>query len=324
MSQAPRPRPHPAFSDPDEAWLALASTLREDGYRFTTVTPASHALVNARPENAVARDREGIFGWSRPFRDGPLADRWLGPMRKAGVLRQESEGWRSAVRLSSLGDHLLVHSAFPTTTADAVFFGPDTYRFAAAIEAWLTPPRASRVRRAVDIGCGAGAGAMLVAASSPSAEVFAVDINDEALRLTRLNAAQAGFRNVVPVRSDLLGNLEGAFDLIVSNPPYLNDPLERAYRHGGGEFGAALSLRILDEALRRLAPGGTLLLYTGVAIVRGRDPFRQAAMERLADGDVEWGYREVDPDVFGEELASPAYGGVDRIAAVVLIATRRE
>lgn len=304
--------------------LALASTLREGGYRFTTITPASHALVNARPENAVARDPEGIFGWSRPFRDGPLADRWLGPMRKAGVLRQESEGWRSAVRLSSLGEHLLVHSAFPTTAADAVFFGPDTYRFAAAIEAWLTPPRASRLRRAVDIGCGAGAGAMLVADASPSAEVFAVDINDEALRLTRLNAEHAGLPNIVPIRSDLLQSLEGEFDLIVSNPPYLNDPLQRAYRHGGGAFGAALSLRILDEALRRLAPGGTLLLYTGVAIVRGRDPFRQAAMERLADEEVEWGYREVDPDVFGEELAGPGYGGVDRIAAVVLIATRRE
>lgn len=313
-----------ASSDLGEALLALARTLREAGYRFTTITPASHALVNARPENALACDPEGIFGWSRPFHEGPLADRWLGPMRAAGVLRREGEGWRSAVRLSSLGEHLLVHSAFPTTTADAVFFGPDTYRFAAAIEAWLTPPRASRLRRAVDIGCGAGAGAMLVAAASPAAEVFAVDINDEALRLTRLNAELAGLPNIVSIRSDLLQSLEGEFDLIVSNPPYLNDPLQRAYRHGGGEFGAALSLGILDSALRRLAPGGTLLLYTGVAIVRGRDPFRRAAMERLAGEQVEWGYREVDPDVFGEELVSPAYGGVDRIAAVVLIAARRE
>jgi methylase of polypeptide subunit release factors len=114
-------------------------------------------------------------------------------------------------------------------------------------------------------------------------------------------------------------------DLLIANPPYLVDPAERAYRHGGGPLGAGLSLKILDAALPRLAPGGALLLYTGAAVVNGRDPFRDAAEERLAaDRGVGWAYREVDPDVFGEELDTPAYAEADRIAAVVLTVTRRE
>lgn len=311
-------------ADADDALLRLAAAVRDTGYRFTTVTPATHARVNARPRNAWARDLGGVFGWSRPFRPEVLLPGLFDLMQRAGVAVPHGGGWRSLVRLSSLGGELFLHSAHPTAEADAVFFGPDTYRFANAIEAHLER-RSSPVRRAVDIGCGAGPGGILVAKARPEAEVFMGDINDAALRFARLNAALAGAGNAAACRSDLLsGVADGAFDLIVANPPYLVDPAERAYRHGGGPLGAGLSLKILDAALGRLAPGGTLLLYTGAAVVNGHDPFRSAAERRLAaDLGVGWAYREMDPDVFGEELDTAAYAEADRIAAVVLTVTRK-
>ena len=58
----------------------------------------------------------------------------------------------------------------------------------------------------------------------------------------------------------------GSFDLIISNPPYLVDPLARVYRHGGGELGSALSVEIAVQGVDRLAPGGRLLLYTGSGV----------------------------------------------------------
>lgn len=310
------------FSDSDDALLGLARAVRDTGYRFTTVTPATHERVNRRSGNGLARDLAGVFGWSRPFDPAILPPRILELMRRAGVAAEDARGWRSLVRLSTLGDHLFLHSAFPTSGADAVFFGPDTYRFAGAVEAELRARRAP-VRRAVDIGCGAGPAAILVAAARPEAESVMVDINDAALRFARVNAALAGAGNAVPRRSDLLSAVDGEFDLVLSNPPYLLDPARRAYRHGGGRLGEGLSLAILDVAVGRLAPGGTLLLYTGVAVVDGHDPFRSAAAERLAAvTGVGWAYREIDPDVFGEELDAVAYAEADRICAVVLTVTR--
>ena len=310
-------------SPSDAALLRLALTLRDGGYRFVTPTPATHERVNRRPGNAQARSVEDVFGWSRPFRDGVLPPGIVALMDEAGVLARAGEGWRSLVRLSSLGGALFLHSAYPTDAADAVFFGPDTYRYAAALDAHLAA-RTAPVRRAVDIGCGAGPGAVLIALARPEAEVLAVDINEAALRLTRINAALAGAGNVRACRSDLLSDVSGEFDLIVSNPPYLVDPGERAYRHGGGPLGAGLSLAITAAAPARLAPGGTLLLYTGAAVVNGADPFRTAVAGQLADHGIRWRYREVDPDVFGEELAGGAYADTDRIAAVVLTATKQE
>jgi SAM-dependent methyltransferase len=309
----------------ENALLEFARTIQATDYQFTTVTPATHERVNRRPGNEWARDLQDVFGWSRPFHTNLLPSELFDQMRAADVAAPHGDGWHSRVRLSTLDGQLFLHSAYPTVDADAVFFGPDTYRFAAAIHHYFNSvDTASRkVNRAVDIGCGAGPGAIVTALARPEAEVLATDINDRALSFARVNAALAGTANVRPHHSNLLTNVEGLFDLIVANPPYLVDPSERAYRHGGGPLGAGLSLAIVEAARERLASRGTLLLYTGAAIVDGVDPFRAAIEERLAASPgIKWSYREVDPDVFGEELEGGAYAAADRIAAVVLTATK--
>ncbi len=305
----------------DQALRQLAQTLKQVGYRFTTVTPATHARVNQRPANAWAASIEGVFGWSRPFRTGLLPASLFALMQAAGVIVRHEDGWRSMIRLSTLHDQIFIHSAYPTIGSDAVFFGPDTYRFISALEHHLAN-RMHPVRRAVDIGCGAGPGAIIVALHHPAAEVIAADINDAALRLTAINASLAATSNVVPLHSNLLAGVVGEFDLIVANPPYLLDAGERAYRHGGGDLGEGLSVAIIKEAMSRLAPGGSLLLYTGVAIVDGVDYFRENIAPLLSHAGFTWEYREIDPDVFGEELLEPAYAQTDRIASVLVTVTR--
>lgn len=308
------------FSPADEALLQLARALRQQNYTFTTVTPATQERVNKRPENASAHDLAGVFGWSRAFRCEILTPHLWDLMQRADVIEPHGDKWKSRVRFSTLYDEIFVHSAFPTTGADAVFFGPDTVRFAAALQ-YFNGAEKRDVRRAVDIGCGAGPGAILTAKNFPDAEVLAVDINDRALRFTRLNAVLAQTPNVRALRSDLLSNVDGEFDLIVANPPYLVDASQRAYRHGGGPLGAGLSLAIFESALQRLAENGSLLLYTGVAMTDNCDPFRRE-IERLLPSNFRLAYRETDPDVFGEELETEAYAQCDRIAAVVLTLTR--
>ncbi|WP_282413359.1 class I SAM-dependent methyltransferase [Pseudomonas sp. PS01299] len=305
----------------DLTLLQLGRRLQADGYRFITPTPLTHQRVNQRDEGQVADTLRDVFGWSRPFEPGLLSADEQWQLQEAQVIDIYDGRLKSRVRWSSLDDLLFVHSGFPTDAADSVFFGPDTYRFAQLIHAHLQQSFAP-IQRAVDIGCGAGVGAILIARARREAQVLAVDINPAALRLTAINAALAEVANIEVQASDVLQGTEGNFDLIVANPPYMADPAGRAYRHGGGSLGAGLSLRIVEQALNRLAPGGSLLLYTGVAMVDGRDPFFDTVVPRLDSTRFGWTYRELDPDVFGEELLNPGYQRVDRIAVVALTVTR--
>lgn len=309
------------LSDHDTALRELGAALRSADYSFTTVTPATHERVNHRTGDGRARDLRDVFGWSRPFGPGVLADDVVALMDAAGVLRRDGDTWRSLVRCSTYGGELFFHSAFPPAAPDAVFFGPDTHRTADAAVAHLRTLR-RQPRRVVDVGCGSGAVAVTVAKHAPQAEVVAVDINPAAVRFARVNAALAGTRRVDVCHSDLLDGVEGEFDLIVSNPPFMIDPEGRTYRDGGGPHGHDLPLSILDAAVRRLATGGSLVLFSGTGIVDGDDPLRAAAAHRLAGTDLRWTYREVDPDVYSENLDSPAYAHAERIALAVLTATR--
>jgi SAM-dependent methyltransferase len=305
----------------DSALLALLALLKARHYRHITVTPATHARVLAHRRGTPGRTLADIFGWNLPFAPEMLPAEILDAMRAAGMLQEADGLLQSRLRVSSLNDLLLLHSGYPTEAEDAVFFGPDTYRFVrfmeSALERRALPPGA----RILDIGCGSGAGGLALARDGM--RVVMNDINPLALRLTAVNARAAGIP-VELLEGDGTADRGGNFDLIIANPPYLVDASERTYRHGGARLGRELSVRIAESALRRLAPGGRLLLYTGVAIVEGRDGFLEDMRPLLDGAGCAWRYVEIDPDVFGEELEEPSYRDADRIAAIGLEAVRGE
>lgn len=307
----------------DCALLTLASALQRHDYRFTCITPDTHARVAARRSEGV-RDLRDVFGWSLPFDEDDLPREIVQLLEAADALSRENGRLRSLVRFATLGKTLLLHSAWPTTSNDSVFFGPDTYRFASLIEQALVkwPRRAPGV--VVDVGCGTGAGGILVGGLLDAHRVNVVftDINGLALRYARINAVHAGIEDFSCVRSDVLGNVRGPIDLIIANPPYLLDPHQRAYRHGGGSLGTGLSVRIVQESMQRLAPGGQLILYTASPIVNDVDTLEQQLAPLLnaaSHRPFSYEYREIDPDVFGSELEHAAYAGVERIAVVGLV-----
>jgi hypothetical protein len=294
-------------------WLA------ELDYRFTTVTPETHALVNGRPDNQQARSLRDVFGWNRSFQRDILPREVFELMCAAdGCEEQPDGGWRTTFRVASVGHRLFLHSSFPTEQADAVFFGPDSYRFARAIRQF-----AARSKRAVDVGCGSGVGGIVLGGLGRLASpVVLSDINERALELARVNAEVAGVAAEL-VKSDVLREIEGAVDLVIANPPYLVDERARAYRDGGGARGAALSARIVEESLIRLDRdgGGSLLMYTGVAFDADGDRLWNLIEPSLTQSGARYSYEELDPDIFGSELREPAYRDVERIAAVLLRAT---
>jgi release factor glutamine methyltransferase len=78
--------------------------------------------------------------------------------------------------------------------------------------------------RVLDVGTGTGAIALALAQELAGAQVTATDSSAGALALARENAAATGLE-VVFVETDLLAGVDGSFDLVVSNPPYV-DPAE--------------------------------------------------------------------------------------------------
>jgi methylase of polypeptide subunit release factors len=303
----------------ERAALTLLRALEADGYAFVPVTPETHKRVVARPDKRQARDLRDVFGWSLPFDERLLPGDLFSALRDGGLVERAGDGWKSKVRVSTVAGRLFLHSAFPTDEEDSVFLGPDTVRFAAFIEAELA--RAAGIARIVDIGAGAGVGGIVAAGHLPGASIELVDVNEKALALAKVNAAFAGVEVAAWV-SDGVASVAPGFDLAIANPPFIIDEDGPTYRAGGGMHGAELSLDWALGAAGKLAPGGRVLLYTGSAIVGGRDGLRETLEAELPALGCSLSYREIDPDIFGEELETPAYRDVERIAAVGAVIAR--
>ena len=314
----------------DQALVNLGNRLGQCGYAHITVTPETHRLTEERAGHPEAESLADVLGRSRLFRPGRFPDWLIDGLEKAGELEERGGLLRSRVRFSTLGESLYVHSAHPTAASDAVFFGPDTYRFARlisqAMEGWGGAP----IERVLDIGCGSGAGGLFlleglakrrVQAGIPvrAPHLFLSDVNVRALRFARVNAALAGAQRVSLLLGDVLAPVKESMDVILSNPPYLVDPEARLYRNGGGTDGCGLSIRITKESLERLRPGGLFILYTGTPVMGGRHALRDALGDLLAPLHGQHTYAEIDPDVFADELRRPAYAGVERLAVVSLV-----
>ncbi|GAO38037.1 putative methyltransferase [Sphingomonas changbaiensis NBRC 104936] len=307
----------------DAALLDLLRLLDERAYDFVTPTPASHARVIARPTMRRAHDLRGMLGWSLPFVPGTIDRKVADLLRQAGMIEDAGNGLlKSRLRVSRLYGRLFLHSAYPTDQPDSVFFGPDSYRFADLIVAELARSPLPPGARVVDMGAGAGVGGIVAALANPGVHVTLTDLNPKALRLARINAAAAGIA-VETIETDTLEPLSGPIDLAVINPPYIIDADSRAYRDGGGMHGGEVPLEMTRMAADRIAPGGRVILYTGAAIVDGRNALCKAIATLAAERDLTFGCRELDPDVFGEELSKPAYRDVERIALVAVSLARR-
>jgi methylase of polypeptide subunit release factors len=307
-------------SKKEAAALRMLVALEALGYAFVTVTPETHKRVVARRGMARAWDLRGVFGWSLAFGEEVLPPEILTAMKDGDLLEACGAGWKSKVRVSTVAGRLFLHSAFPTDAPDSVFLGPDSLRFADFLRAELAD--AAPTRRLVDIGAGAGVGGIVAAPLARAAAVELVDVNEKALAFARVNAAHAGLK-AETYESDGVQGVAPGFDLAIANPPFIIDEDGPAYRAGGGLHGAEVSLDWALGAATKLAPGGRLLLYTGSAIVAGRDGLREALEERLPALGCRLRYREIDPDIFGEELAKPAYAEVERIAAVGAVIARK-
>jgi len=138
--------------------------------------------------------------------------------------------------------------------------------------------------RAVDVGTGSGCIALALAKELPGAEIHATEISPEALEIARANAARHNLQNRIRFHhTDLLSGIErNAFELVVSNPPYVGtaeedqvqlevrkfEPRDAVF---AGETGLEAIHRLLPQAYEVLKPGGWLVMEISGTIARGAE-----------------------------------------------------
>lgn len=306
------------MSDAHAALVGLLDGLKARGYRFVAPTPSTRSLIAGRRDRARPGELRDVFGWSLPFAPGALDAELLALLHASGAVRQTPQGLRSSLRVASVEDRLHLFSA-PGAGAQAVFLGPDTYRFVRFLKAVLREK--PDVTRALDIGTGPGTGALALKALRPDAKVWGGDPNAEALKLARANAQHAGL-DAAWLMASGLDEAPGDLDLIIANPPYIADTGGPTYRDGGGRLGAGLALDWAEAALERLKPSGRFVLYTGAAVVDDCDVVLDGLADIARRRGADLAYEEIDPDVFGSTLRRSAYREVERIAAVGAVLTR--
>ncbi len=138
---------------------------------------------------------------------------------------------------------------------------------------WIDDPW--RIGSALDLCTGSGCLAILTALYFPEAQVDAIDLSPEALEVARRNVDDYELADRVRlVQSNLFaGVARQRYDLIVSNPPYVNAEsvaaLPAEYLHepemalGSGQDGLDATRVILAEAKAHLNPGGLLIVEIG-------------------------------------------------------------
>ena len=130
--------------------------------------------------------------------------------------------------------------------------------------------------RIIDVGTGSGCIAISLAKLFPQIKLLATDISIESLELAKSNAQNHAVADQVVFRNnDLLENLEGPFDIIVSNPPYINSEAvaftQREIREhdpwialDGGISGTDILFRLIKQANDKLSENGYLVIEIGL------------------------------------------------------------
>jgi release factor glutamine methyltransferase len=149
------------------------------------------------------------------------------------------------------------------------------------IEAVLPLARDLRNPRIVDVGTGSGCIALALAKELPSAEIHATEISPAALEVAEANAARLQMSHRIQFHdTNLLAGVDGEFDCVVSNPPYVGeseqDQVQLEVRKFeprnavfAGPTGVEVIALLIPEALRKLKSGGWLVIEISGTIVEG-------------------------------------------------------
>ena len=282
-----------------EDWRALGSRIRAISYTAEDSEPirelGSKANNPFRAPMAKWHARRVTEPWGTALRmlllsdpvteaeaRGVLGDALaLERLLEAGLVVRTAEGAVVSPYLLSVAGGNLILSDNLSSGPEAVM-GPGD----ATLQLVRASSPSKRARSALDLGCGAGAVAILL--SSLCDRIIATDISERAVALARVNMWMNDVTNVEVRAGDLFAPVgDDTFDLVVAQPPFVARPDDspRTTFLDGGSRGDEVALRVLRELRPHLAPGGTAVMLTEWPILEGDPPLLDRVGDALEAGD---------------------------------------
>ena len=158
---------------------------------------------------------------------------------------------------------------------------------------WLD---ADKIHRALDLCTGCGCIAIALAYAFPEAKIDATELSEDALAVAQINVDSHHLQDRVKLhQGDLFADVEGRYDLICSNPPYISNPrmrhLPAEYLHEpdmafrGGDSGLDLVDIILQRAADYLSEEGVLIVEVGTSALTLEEKYPRLAFTWLGTDD---------------------------------------
>jgi SAM-dependent methyltransferase len=262
---------------------AFAGRLARVGERLDDALRTPMRTWHARRMREPAAVAARLFLLHDPVEPGDVGSALgdLTPLFDAGIIAEGPGGIVSPLHVALAGD-VFCFGDRPGTGSDAVM--PIC---GGTLELVRAAMPSATAEGALDLGCGAGAVALLLARASRT--VVATDINTRALSWTRFNAVLNAIANVETRGGDLYEPVRGErFDRIAAHPPFVARPKGAAastFVHGGAR-GDELPLRVVAGAPPHLSSGGRALVLADWPLVDG-DPLDARVRAALGAGSVD-------------------------------------
>lgn len=185
---------------------------------------------------------------------------------------------------------------------------PDSETLVDAVLSYIKGRESVRI---LELGCGSGCLSIAIAANHPGCTIDCVDVSHDALAIAHLNVEAHGLHDRIHLApSDWYQSVEGVYDIILSNPPYIESQVIPLLADGvknydpilsldGGEDGLTAYREIFSQAKKFLYPQGALFLEHGIG--------QEADLQRLIEP---WGFAQI--------RSFPDLAGTNRVFAVFL------
>jgi release factor glutamine methyltransferase len=241
--------------------LTIEQTLQQASQLLVDTSDSAKLDAELLLAQALEKDRTYLFTWSDKIVDIVVQDKF------SALLTRRINGEPIAYILGrqefwDINLNTAEHTLIPRADTETIIEW--SLELAAAL------PAEAKV---MDLGTGTGAIALVLANENPSWQVQAVDLIPEAVALAQQNATENALQRVKIFQSCWFEKIEGSFDLIVSNPPYI-DPDDEHLAQGDVRFepksaliadnkGLADLQLIAEQAREYLTSGGWLLMEHG-------------------------------------------------------------